>query len=765
MSVITSRALPDVRDGLKPVQRRILFTMGRDLRLSPTSRYMKCARVVGQVMGAYHPHGDQAIYDALVRLAQPFSLREPLVDGQGNFGSLDADGAAAMRYTEARLTPLAMELLEELGADTVPLRPNYDGTREEPVVLPARFPNLLLNGAQGIAVGMATSIPPHNLGELLRACVRLIDDPERSTAELLRTVKGPDLPTGGELLASREALREAYQTGRGSFKVRGSYRVEREGRRSRIVIDSIPYGVTKSAIVEKIGEQIAARRVPQALDVRDESTDEVRVVIDLKAGAEPAPVMAYLYRHTPLETHLHLNLTCLVPTADPAVTRPERLGLKAALEQFLAFRLEVVTRRLAHRLRKLEQRIHILEGFAIIFDALDEALRIVRRSEGRADAHRKLRKRFGLSEAQTDAVLDRRIYQLAALEIRKVLEELAEKRAEADEVRALLASEPARWRLIRDELEQLGARHATPRRTRVRTSEDDTHVYDAEAFIAHEDTHVVLTRDGWIKRVGRLRSARSTRTREGDAVAWVLPGSTRATVALFSNLGVAYVLRIHDVPATHGYGEPLGKLVRLRDGERIVGALSLDPRLTPADEPSGDDAPPRPWLLAATTAGQVLRFPLTTHREPSQRTGRRYCRLPAGEEVVRVLLPDEAQRFVALATEGGRVIAFALDEVNVLSGPGKGVRGIRLEPGDRVVWLATSRGHGDPVRLQTAGGAVREFPVTDRSVTARGGKGRHLVRRDRIVGPPEAEIEIPRLAREGEDEAAEPDSGEGSHGE
>ncbi len=668
MSVITARALPDVRDGLKPVQRRILFTMGRDLRLGPTSRYMKSARVVGQVMGAYHPHGDQAIYDALVRMAQPFSMRAPLVDGQGNFGSLDADGAAAMRYTEARLSPVAMELLSELAYDTVPFRPNYDGTKQEPVVLPARLPQLLLNGAHGIAVGMATSIPPHNLGELIRACVRLIDDPELRTAQLLRSIKGPDLPTGGELLASREERLAVYESGRGSFKIRGTYRVEKQGRKHVIVIDSVPYGIAKSQIVEKIGAEIAARKIPQALDVRDESTDDVRIVIDLKQGAEPALVMAYLYKHTPLQTTLQVNLTCLVPSADPALTRPERLGLKQALDQFLAFRLEVVTRRLEHELRKLRERIHILEGFRVIFDALDEALRIVRRAEGRADAQQKLMERFALDQRQADAVLERRIYQLAQLEIRKVLEELEQKRREARRVEKLLSSEAARWALIREELEEVARAHAEPRRTRIVSDDEFADAYDAEAYIAQEDTHVVLSRDGWIKRVGRLRSAASTRTREGDAVAWVLPGSTRANVVLFTNQGGAYVLRIHDIPATHGYGEPLSKFLKLTDGERAVGAFSLDPRLVPADIRNGDDTPPQPWLFAATAHGNVLRFPLSPHREVSKRGGRRYCRLQPGDEVVAVSWPQLEERFVVLATAAGRVIAFALDEVSVLSG-------------------------------------------------------------------------------------------------
>ncbi|GIW70963.1 MAG: DNA topoisomerase (ATP-hydrolyzing) [Planctomycetota bacterium] len=749
LSVITARALPDVRDGLKPVQRRILYTMGVDQRLGPTARHKKSAKVVGEVMGSYHPHGDQAIYDALVRMAQPFTMRAPLIDGQGNFGSLDGDPPAAYRYTEVRLTPLATELLEELAAETVPLRPNYDDTRREPVVLPARLPHLLLNGAQGIAVGMASSIPPHNLGELVRACVRLIDEPQSTVAQLLRTLKGPDLPTGGELLASREELRAIYESGRGSLKLRGTYRVERSGRRCRLVIDSVPWGGDKSQIVEKIGEIIAARRLPQALDVRDESTEQVRIVLELKPDADPARVMAYLYRHTPLMTALPVNLTCLVPGPDGVRGRPARLDLKAILRHFLDFRLQVLTRRLEHRLRELRARIHILEGFAAIFAELDAALALVRGAEGREDARQRLCARFGLDAEQAEAVLQTRIYRLARLEIARLEQELGDRRAEASRLERLLASEPARWGLVREELEEIARRYADPRRTRIAGGEDSEHAYDADAYVVDEDTHVVLTRDGWIKRVQRLRSPEQTRTREGDEVAWVLAGSTRSAIALFTNHGSAYVLRIHEVPATHGYGEPLQKFFRLGDGERVVGALSLDERLCPPDEPAAAaDAPPRPWLVAATARGQVVRLALAPHREVSTRTGRRYLRLGRGDEVVGVALPAPEQRYLALASRQGRVAVFALEEVNVLAGPGKGVRGIKLEAGDRVVAMVLSRGHGDPVRLLTSGGGVRELPVTASSIARRGGRGRPLVRRQQVLGPAPVPLEVPVLAAE-----------------
>jgi DNA gyrase subunit A len=378
LSVITSRALPDVRDGLKPVQRRILYAMYHELRLRSDVKHRKSAAIVGDVMGKFHPHGDTAIYDALVRMAQSFTLREPLVDGRGNFGSPDGDSAAAMRYTEARLQKLADELLVELAKKTVAFRPNYDGRLFEPIVLPARFPNLLINGSQGIAVGMATSIPPHNLSEVIQACVALIDG-DLSTKQLMKFVKGPDFPTGGELISSKSELAAAYEDGHGSLKLRGEWKTEkpRSGNPS-IVIHSIPYSVERSTIVEKIAEVIIARKLPLLLDVRDESTDDCRIVCEMKKDADPQLIMAYLYKNTPLQTNVQVNLTCLVPTANPEVAAPQRLGLKAILRHFLDFRMEVVTKRLEFELDQLLKRIHILEGFVIIFDALDEAIRIMR---------------------------------------------------------------------------------------------------------------------------------------------------------------------------------------------------------------------------------------------------------------------------------------------------------------------------------------------------------------------------------------------------
>ena len=540
LSVITSRALPDARDGLKPVQRRILFAMLNEMGLRPEGRFKKSAGVVGEVLGKYHPHGDTAVYDAMVRMAQPFVMRAPLVEGQGNFGSPDGDAPAAMRYTEARLSPLAMELLAELGQQTVSFRPNYDATRDEPTVLPARFPNLLVNGSYGIAVGMATSIPPHNLGEVIDACLAIIDsDEELSAKQLLKYVKGPDFPTGGELLASKQELAAIYETGSGSLKLRGEWEHvpgEKRGDNDFIVLTSMPYAIERHVVVERIAEAVMKRKLPMVLDVRDESTAEVRVVLELKRGTDPSLVMAYLYKNTPLSTNVSFNLTCLVPTEDGALA-PERLGLFEMLRAFLEFRFETITKRLEYELSKLLARIHILEGFEIIFDALDQAIKIIRQSDGRADAATKLKGRFGLSDLQADAVLDLRLYRLAKLEILAIQRELAEKRAQAKKIQGLLQSEKKRWALVRDELVEVKAKYADKRRTKVEKSPDELE-YDEEAFIVEEDATVILMASGWVKRVGRIPDVNKTRMREGDRVLSAAVGSTRAAVAFFSNQGV-----------------------------------------------------------------------------------------------------------------------------------------------------------------------------------------------------------------------------------
>jgi DNA gyrase subunit A len=755
LSVITSRALPDVRDGLKPVQRRILYTMWQQ-NLTADVKPRKCAKVVGDVMGNYHPHGDTAIYDTLVRMAQPFAMRTPLVDGSGNFGSLDGDPAAAMRYTECRLARISDEMLREIEQQTVAFRPNYDGTRTEPVVLPARLPNLLVNGATGIAVGMATNIPPHNLGEVCTALLKLLDNQELSSAQLARYIKGPDFPTGGHILNSPQEIKEIYKTGQGTLRIRGTWEKGPASRGGKIVyVTSIPYGVDKSQLVERIGDIVLSRKMPLLLDVKDLSTDDVRIELELKGGADENLVMAYLVKHTPLQATFAVNMTCLVPTENEQVGRPERLELHQLLWYFLKFRLDVVTSRLEHELDHLKRRIHILEGFEKVFDALDEIIRIIRKSDGKADAAEKIIKRFALDAEQTDAILELKLYRLARLEIQIIQNELADRRKRARQINALLKDEEGRWTLVREELEEVQKKYGEPRRTRIEEAEDVE--YSADAFIVDEDNVVIVSRDGWVKRQKEVKDLSTTRLREGDSVLAAAAGSTRATVAFFTNFGVAYTARIADVPASTGYGEPIQKLFKLKDGEKVIAALSLDPRASgdirsggasafaeasadrrslgggrsapPADEP----APPPVHAIAVTSDGYSLRFSLESFVEPSTRAGRRFARTPDTAEVVTVA-PTTGEETVIAATQEARAMLCRADQVNFLSGPGRGVILIKIKfPADRVIGAIVSTGDRDLMIVETSRGAEQTISTAKYEVTGRGGKGRELLQRGQFV--------------------------------
>jgi DNA gyrase subunit A len=749
LSVITSRALPDVRDGLKPVQRRILYTMWQQ-NLTADTKHRKCAKVVGDVMGNYHPHGDAALYETLVRMAQPFSLRYPLVDGSGNFGSLDGDSAAAMRYTECRLDRLSDEMLTEIDQTTVPFRPNYDGTRTEPVVLPARIPNLLINGATGIAVGMATNIPPHNLNEICTALLKLLDNPDLSSVQLCRYVKGPDFPTGAQMLNSAEELKQIYKTGSGAVRIRATWEegpITRSGR--TIFITSVPYTVNKSTLVERIAEVALSRKLPPLLDVRDLSTEDVRIALELKKDADEKMVMAYLFKHTPLQTSFVVNLTCLEPTeANVEVGRPKRMDLHEMLWHFLHFRLEVVTRRLEHELAALKKRVHILEGFEKVFDALDEILKIVRKSEGKPDAAEQIIKRFGLDAEQTDAILELKIYRLARLEILIIRKELEEKRRRIRQINTLLKDEGSRWDIVRVEIEEIQKKYGDARRTAIASDAGEAE-YTAEDFIVEENNVVLVSRDGWVKRQKEVKDVAATRVREGDAILAVLPGSTRASVVFFSNFGVAYTARITDIPASTGYGEPIQRFFKLRDGERIVDALSLDPRVigdigsSGASAPAAPDAPePKVQAVAVTSDGYSLRFSLAPFVEPSTRAGRRYARVPEGAEVVGVARIAGGEVLIA-ATRDARAILTKAEEVNFLSGPGRGVILIKLaSKEDRVLGFIASSGDRELLTVETTRGAEQTISTAKYEVTGRGGKGRELLQRGqftRIVWPvPEA---------------------------
>jgi DNA gyrase subunit A len=736
LSVITSRALPDVRDGLKPVQRRILFDMWNDLRLLHDGRFRKCAAVVGDVLGKYHPHGDSSVYDALVRMAQSFSLRYPLVDGHGNFGSLDGDSAAAMRYTECRLQKIATDLCSELRLRTVDWRPNYDGTRSEPVVLPARLPHLLINGSSGIAVGMATSIPPHNLAEVVDAAIGLVDKPELEVTDLLRWIKGPDFPTGAWLLATRPELEQIYSTGGGTLKLRGEYIIEAPAEPNargapplRVIVTSIPYGVSKSTLVEKIADAVIDRKLMQLVDVRDESTDDVRIVLELRKGADPSAVMAWLFRHTPLQATVQINLTCLVPTEDPQLGKPERLDLKQMLRYFLDFRLQVVTRRLEFELQELDARIHILQGLEILAGALDEAIAIIRASEGKADAAVKLIARFALDDEQADAILELKLHRIARMELAAVLKELEEKAARARELEELLASPQGRWALVRQELVEVRKAYADKRRTRVGAVEEIA--FDPDAYVMHEDAQVVMTRDGWLKRVREVKDVRTTRVREGDEVMAVLPGNTKEALAFFTNQGSAYVCRFSDIAPSTGYGEPIQKLFKFSDGEQVVAAMSLDPR----------HRSQVPDLLAVSVGGFALRFPLDSQLETTTRTGRRFAKVVDGDAILAVVpVPETA--IVVVASRGSHVLQVRANEVPKLLGPGRGATLLKLETKDKVLGLSVDA----PLVVETGKGKRMEFPPSVRSLSHRGGKGRPEARRDGFAKVIEVAAQVPESA-------------------
>jgi DNA gyrase subunit A len=748
LSVITSRALPDVRDGLKPVQRRILYAMLHDNHLRPDAKHRKSATVVGSVLGRYHPHGDSSVYDAMVRMAQDWALRVPLVDGSGNWGSLDGDEAAAYRYTECRLAPPAMALLSELDFDTVDMRPNYDGSAEEPSVLPARYPNLLVNGSTGIAVGMATNIPPHNLREITAALMALSKDRKIEHVQLMKHIDGPDFPTGGQMLNSKVELRQIYKDGQGTIRVRGEYKLEEKKKGGTdIVITSIPYAMTKSSLVEKIAEVIISRKLPYLLDIRDESTTDVRIVLEIKKDADPELVMAYLFKQTPLQANFHVNLTCLVPPgylddengrklpAD-APPQPRRMGIKEALEHFLDFRILTTERRFQYQLKKLKERIHILDGFVTIFDALDETIKIIRASDGKEDASQKIQKKFKLDEIQVDAILELKLYKLAKLEINVIREELEQKATEAKRIQKILNSDDKLLDVVREDLEAVAKEFGTPRRTKTGGASEET-TFDADAFIVDEDANVVVTRDGWIKRVRELKDPSATRTREGDAVAHVLPGSTRHHIIFFTSRGSAYVIKINDIAATTGYGDPAQKYFKFGDGEKIIAAMTLDPRaLVP------------PTLLAVTKRGYGLRFAMAQHTEITTKAGRRYAKPGEGDEVLGVIACNDGD-VVAAATRTGYVLHCKADEIAKLEGPGRGVTVIKTVEGDSVIGFIAGR-KSDEFTIETEKSG-KKFPIAadPKQVKARGGKGHQVMKRVTFTVVPTPVTVIPLANAEG----------------
>ncbi len=675
MSVVTSRAIPDVRDGLKPVQRRIIYAMLQNLNLLPTKNFRKSAAVVGEVLGRYHPHGDAACYEAMVRMAQDFSLRYPLVEGQGNFGSLDGDSAAAYRYTEAKLRPLALELLGDIDDETVPFRDNFDQTTTEPIVLPSKIPNLLMNGVSGIAVGMATSIPPHNLTELCDALVQLIEKPEIDNAGLLKSIKGPDFPTGCEILNSKAEISEIYHTGKGSIRMRSTYRIELDKpkgakqERKYIVFDSIPYGVDKSTIVEKIADVVVQKKLTQVEDVRDESTEIVRIVVEIARDAEEDKLLAYLFKSTPLQTNFNINFTLLIPGRSETHLKPAVLDLKQTLGHFLDFRRETYTRSLQFELRKLEARVHVLEGIQVILDVLDAVLQEVRKSASRADAIARIVKAFKLTEKQAEFVVDLRIYQLTKTNLEEILSELSEKQARIRAIQKLLANSKLLNSEIAEDILRIKTTYGDKRRSKVVSQFETLEVSESD-LIAEEEVYVLLTKDGWLKRIKSTNDPSVTRLREGDQVIFSALCTTKDTLLLLSNQGTAFSLDVHSIFATSGYGEPYQKLCKCKDDEVIVQGVVV--------KASGSSKS----VLMLSQLGLGYQGDLNDLLS-SKKNGKRFIKLKDGDSFLKLV--PVTKSLLVLVSKAGYCLCLHKDEVPQLGIGSKGVQLMKVTGGDQVV--------------------------------------------------------------------------------
>ncbi len=733
LSVVTGRALPDVRDGLKPVQRRILYAMYNNLKLRPAGNHRKSAAVVGEVLARYHPHGDTACYEAMVRMAQDFSLRYPLVDGQGNFGSLDGDGAAAYRYTEAKLLPLALEVLGEIDEETVDYRENFDSTTMEPEVLPSKVPHLLLNGATGIAVGMATSIPPHNLGELVKGLIELSKDPDITAARLTNFIKGPDFPTGCSILSSKKELTEIYRTGRGAIRMRSDWTLEEQARgKQAIIISTVPYAVNKSQIVEKIADHIISKKLPQVVDVRDESTDTVRVVLELASGADPEIAMAYLYKNTNLESNFQVNLTALTPTGAGS-GKPELLSLKDCLQHFLDFRHEVVVRRLKFERKNLLERIHILEGLVIIYDALDEALKIVRNSTGRTDAATKLRKRFKLTEKQSFAVVDMRIYQLSKTNIADIKGELKDKQKRVDEIDKILKSKKRIANLVQKDLEAVAAAFADKRRSKLVKDFVDVEL-NASDYVVQEEVYAIVTADGWLKRIRQTNDLGSTRIREGDSIHRGHVVTTLDKVVFFTNLGYLYELPVTEFPSSSGYGSPVQKILKFRDGEKIVDSFAV----------LEEDSKEKQAELLRDTTQQLLKagdtlvlvtqkgmgYALTVEEiDGIKKNGKRIMKVRDGDGLISV---SPLSTSFSMFTQNGSGLSIAKKEIPVRNNPAVGVILMSIREGDRIVAAHSWKGKAK-FRVHPVSGRVKEVPAGKVTKGRRGLKGTKVLARGEIL--------------------------------
>jgi DNA gyrase subunit A len=720
MSVIVERALPDVRDGLKPVQRRILYSM-LELGNRPDRPHKKSARIVGEVMGKYHPHGDSAIYDAMVRMAQPFSYRYMLVDGHGNFGSVDGDPPAAMRYTEARLSPLAMEMLRDIDKDTVDFYPNFDDSLEQPVVLPSKFPNLLVNGASGIAVGMATNIPPHNLGEVIDGLIALIDNPDIDIRGLMKYIKGPDFPTGS-IIQGREGIREAYSTGRGRIRVRGKTQIEQlSNGKTRILITELPYQVNKARLIEKIAELVRDKRVDGITDLRDESDKTgMRIVIELRRDASPHVVLNRLYKHSQLEDTFGVIMLALVDN------EPKVMNLKEVLNHYLDHQKEVVLRRTRFELRKAEERAHILEGYRIALNNIDEIIAIIRAAYD--DAKERLMDRFGLSERQAVAILDMQLRRLSGLEREKIDQEYAELMKTIERLKAILGDMNLVYQIIKDELTEIKEKFADPRRTKIGLSVGDLEDVD---LIAEEDIVVTLTHHGYIKRlpVDTYRAQRrggrgitALRAKTDDFVEMLFVASTHSYVLFFTNKGRVYRLRGHEIPEAgrNARGFAVVNLISFEPGERIQATIPISDY--------NDDQ----YLVMATRSGIVKKTALKEF--DTNRSGGLICiTLVDDDELVGIELTDGSSELM-LVTKYGQAIRFAEEQIRPMGRTAQGVMGIRLDDQDEVVSLAAASDDAELLVVTEKGygkrTAISEYPLQNRA-----GKGVITLKKNERTGP------------------------------
>lgn len=708
MSVIVGRALPDVRDGMKPVHRRILYGM-HQLGVTPEKPHKKSARIVGEVMGKYHPHGDSSIYDAMVRMAQDFSTRYMLVDGHGNFGSVDGDGAAAMRYTEAKMTPFSLQMIRDIEKDTIDFKDNFDGEEKEPVVLPSRYPNLLVNGSNGIAVGMATSIPPHNLGEVIDATVKLIDDEEATVEDLMKIVKGPDFPTGATILG-KNGIREAYRTGIGKVKVRSCCEIEETDRgRSQIIVTEIPYQVNKARLIEKMAELVKDKRVEGISAIRDESSRKgMRIVIELKRDANPQITLNRLYKHTQLQDSYSMIMIALVND------KPKVLNLYEILDEYLKFQKEVVTRRTQFDLKKAEARAHILEGLLIALDNIDEIIKIIRSAYN--DAKEKLMERFGLSEIQAQAILDMRLARLQGLEREKIDKEYAELMEKIAYYNSLLADEKLLMGVIKDELLEIREKYADSRRTKLVADVDE---FDDEDLVEEEKVAITLTHLGYIKRVpadtykAQKRGGKGITgitTRENDFVKDLIMTSTHDHLMFFTNTGKAHKIKAFEVPeATRtAKGTPAVNFLNLMQRERITAII-------PVQEFSDDR-----YLIAVTKDGIIKKTPLSQF-DTQRKTGLIAINLKEDDQLIGIKETSGTNN-VIIVTKHGKCICFSEEDVRSMGRIAGGVRAIKLEKDDEVVAMELVEPDQE-LFVVTENGYGKRTSVKDYKIQVRGGKG------------------------------------------